>query len=183
MNLHTNTRLHNHSMNSTDPRTIMNGNLPAQLDPRNSGLNALWFCEDDITAFLPSWKYPQYAELLSITKVIKLLGHGISTPKEQFPRELFNVSMSKRIFRITESQAQQLLEQYNECTFSPTRTRKGSGFVINQRISHAAYFYSIIRTSPEAPGSIYVWFGTLVRRDYGVYWLQSRAFVDVVLQV
>ncbi len=123
MNLHTNTRLHNHSMNSTDPRTIMNGNLPAQLDPRNSGLNALWFCEDDITAFLPSWKYPQYAELLSITKVIKLLGHGISTPKEQFPRELFNVSMSKRIFRITESQAQQLLEQYNECTFSPTRTR------------------------------------------------------------
>jgi len=26
--------------------------------------------------------------------------------------------------------------------------RKGSGFVINQRISHAAYFYSIIRTSP-----------------------------------
>ncbi len=47
----------------------------------------------------------------------------LSAPKKQLPRNFYHVMMSNRVFRLTDSQAQELLEAYNNCKCYLTRTR------------------------------------------------------------
>jgi biotin operon repressor len=72
----------------------------------------------------PLSNMPRYPSWFARKDVERLKKSIQATPKKPIPRKLYNVTISKRRFRLTDLQAEQLLEEYNKCSFEPTRIRQ-----------------------------------------------------------